>query len=115
MVPFHVIATDFPLVVSMVADHLGAGHLRDQALENMTGQISKLPEFNKGIADRFTTELCDEDLLFVCANLKEEAALYDVFFRDVMGRHGRLKQADELIAKRDAQIFSRLRHRVAGL
>ncbi len=108
LIPFHLIAKDFPFVVGMVTDHLGAGHIRDQVYEDVSGKIADLPEFNKGIADRFVTELSDEDLRIVCDSLKEEAALYDVCFRDVFQRYGRLKQAEEIISERDARIAIRL-------
>ena len=108
LIPFHLIANDFPFAVGMITDYLGAGHLQDQVYGEVSGQISDLPEFNKGIADRFVTDLSDEDLRIVCESLKEEAALYDLCFRDVFQRYGRLKQAEEIIAERDAKIAARL-------
>jgi len=108
LIPYHLIANDFPFVVDMIADHLNASHLRDQALADMTGRIVDLPEFNKGIADRFVTELSDEGLRLVCDNLKEEAALYDLAFCNIMEQYGRLKEAKRIIAARDAQISRRL-------
>ncbi len=108
LIPYHLIANDFPFVVGMIADHLGAGHLRDQTLGDMTGRIVDLPEFNKGIADRFVTELSDDELRLVCDNLEEEAALYDLAFCNVMERYGRLEEAKAIIAERDDQISTRL-------
>lgn len=107
-IPYYITAMSQSTSVGLLADYLGVPHLKNILAAKMDADREKLPEFNKGVLDRFVDEFPVEDLRFANETWAHSIAEYDVILEQVMARLGHRMAHAYFTGIRDQKIRERL-------
>ncbi len=112
-VPYYLIAARQNRVVEVLARHLGYGTLGHRLTQQMDQQKTAVPEWNKGIADRFADELSSEEIRFLNQKFAEILPQYDALLRGKMAELGHRMLCELLVASRERRLERKLSTRAA--
>ena len=107
-VPYYLTAVAQTACVGLLADHLGVSYPKSVLAARMEAQRRTLPEFNRGIPDRFVDDLTLDQLRFAAETWPDAIRLYDRMLEDSMAALGYRLVHARLVAERDARLRRRL-------
>lgn len=107
-IPYYLTAMSEATSVGLLAEFLGVGHLRSILAAKMAAKRETLPEFNKGILDRFIDELPADDIRFGNEVWAEAIAAYNTTLETVMARLGHRMSHDYFVGLRDRKLSKKL-------
>lgn len=107
-IPYYMIAYEQAATVTILARHLGCGAICHHLASAMDVKKSSLPEWNKGLADRYIDILDRKDVQFLNQAFAKVLPVYDRFLRDRMGNHNYNLLCAHLIAEREGRLQSKL-------
>ncbi|MCA0873458.1 hypothetical protein LCL97_21720 [Seohaeicola saemankumensis] len=107
-VPYYVTAMSQSTSVKLLTEFLGMGYLSNTLAADMDAKREKLPEYNKGVLDRFVNELSVEDLKFANDTWADTIAEYNALLEETMTRLGHRMAYTYYTRMRDAKIAERV-------
>lgn len=107
-IPYYITAMAQSAGVGLIADFLNAAYLKNVLAADMDAKRTTLPEFNKGILDRFVEEMSAENIAFANDAWAQSIAAYDAALKHVMAQLGYTMAYNHFTQARDTRLTQRL-------
>lgn len=105
--PYYITANNQDFAVRMLCTHLGYGAYGRILAAVMQEKKQSLPEFNKGISDRFLTDFSTEEIKFLNGAIGKQIVIYQKLAKEKMAKLGHRMLHDRLVAMRRAALEAR--------
>jgi hypothetical protein len=102
--PYYIIANNQDFAVRRLCRHLGHGALGSLMAGIMQAKKTTVPEFHKGISDRFLTDFPAEEIVFLNRTMAPQIAAYRRVAAERMAALGHRMLHDRLVAMRQARL-----------
>ncbi len=112
-VPYYMTAARQSTTVELLARHLGYGVLGHRLARQMDSEKTAVPEWNKGIADRFIEALEPDEIEFLNEKFAEVLPRYNEMLRQRMAALGHRMLYEYLVASREERMSAKLREPAA--
>ncbi len=106
--PYYMTALSQSTCVGLLARYLGAGYMSNTLAAEMDAKRTSLPEYNKGVLDRFVSELSPNAIQFANETWAAEIAEYNALLETKMAELGHAMACHYYMRMRDAKITERL-------
>ncbi|NAZ38125.1 hypothetical protein [Rubellimicrobium sp. CFH 75288] len=103
-IPYYITANHQDAAVRLLCRHLGYGALGRLIAAQMQERRSSVPEFYKGISDRFLSDFSAEEIAFLNGALAPQIAAYERHAAERMARLGHRMLHTHLVALRNAHL-----------
>jgi hypothetical protein len=102
--PYYIIANDQDFAVRLLAMHLGFGALASVVAAKMQARKTSVPEFHKGISDRFLKDFSLEEIGYLNKVMAAQVATYEADAQRIMAKLGHRMLYARLVAMREARL-----------
>lgn len=106
-IPYYLTANKQDFVVQRLCAHLGHGETGGTLAAEMQSKKETIPEFNKGISDRFLTDFSNREIAFLNTALQKQISIYQKLAKANMAKLGHRMLHDHLVAIRKGALESR--------
>ncbi len=103
-IPYYMIAASPRSCLTLLANHLDHGEIGDRVASEMIAGRGEIPEFNKGVPDRFIEGLSPEDLRLAGDIWEQALETYESMLVEKMTEHGFGALYRELVDARDRRL-----------
>ncbi len=107
-IPYYLTAMRQSTAVAVLAQHLGCGHTSRQVAQSMEARKLTLPEWNKGLADRYIDGLSGSDVRSLNEAFADILPEYDQLLRQTLSAIGHRLFCEWAIAQRDRRLEAKL-------
>lgn len=104
VVPYYITANNQDFAVRSLCRHLGFGALASLVAGIMQADKSSVPEFNRGISDRFLADLSVEDIGMLNTVMAKEIVFYRQLAAERMAALGHRMLHDRLVRMRQTRL-----------